>query len=151
MRRLVPIVLTLVLALSACGGDDGLDAVPDGLGDVGDATDEQEAADAIAEAMGAGGGGTLVFDGTERTIDSAVCQLGDRIDVGTVGPDGYRVLISGEPDDLSVQILEPGFGQWFANNDVVTQSGSTFTSDGDTYFNNNDDREIEAAFEIECP
>jgi hypothetical protein len=148
-------VVVFGLALTACGSDD------DG-GTAGTDNEELEEledfADAVNEAQGAGGGGTLTFDGTEHPIDSALCTNdGGRIDVGTVGPDFYRIFVTGEVDDLRLQILTPEGVQWFdgsptqENKPTVTVEGSIITATGGTFFNNQDDQLIVAEFTIECP
>ncbi len=146
-------VAVIGLALAACGSDG------DGGGGAGtDNADLDDFADAVNEAQGAGGGGTLTFDGTEHRIDSALCTNdGGRIDVGTVGPDSYRIFVTGEVDDLRLQILTPEGVQWFdgsptqENKPTVTVEGATITSTGGTFFNNQDDQLIVAEFTIECP
>jgi hypothetical protein len=103
-----------------------------------------------------GGGGTLTFDGEQIEITSAVCVLqADTFDVGTVSDNGFRVLVSlnNPQNPISVQILDSDFLQWFqeGNDDQVTRNGSTFTSEERSYFNNSDDRTVNASFTIECP
>lgn len=152
------------LLVASCGGEDDSgsagsvtddDAIEFGLGD-----DEglDEVADALNEAIGAGGGGVLVFDGTEYPIESAVCSLdSQRVDVGTVGS-GYRVLVSGDPADLSLQILGPET-LWFDGGRTAdgppsgqaTIDGNTITAAENVWWNNQDDREVMASFVIECP
>ena len=150
----------LVLALTACGGGGGVgsDLTDLGTADSADTDELDDFAEALNEAQGAGGGGTLTFDGQEFTIDSAVCvNQGGRIDVGTVGPEGNRVFVTGQPDDLGLQVLSAEGIQWFdgdpfqQNKPTVTISGSTITSTGGTFFNNQDDRLIVIEFVIECP
>lgn len=145
MRRLT-FALTAVLLLAGCGDDD-LDP-GSGLGDVTVPTVD----DGFADAFGGGeGGGSLTFDGSDHPIEAATCVLDDdRIDIGTVG-DGFRVLVSGEPGDVDVQILDADTLQWFSRQDTVDVDGSTVTGGVDTYFNNSNDTEIEASFEIDCP
>jgi hypothetical protein len=151
------------LAVAACGGDDGpslSDLADSGGADQGAGDDEalDEFADALNQATGAGGGGSLTFDGTEHPIDSAMClSSGGSVDVGTVGPDMYRIFVTGEPTDISVQILTPEGVQWFdgsptqENKPTVTIDGNMITSTGGTFFNNEDDTLITAEFVIECP
>lgn len=149
----------LVLALAACGGSDvGSDLTGLGSGDDADTDELDDFAEAFNEAQGAGGGGTLTFDGQEFPIDSAVCvNQGGRIDVGTVGPEGNRAFVTGQPDDLNLQVLTAEGIQWFdgdpfqQNKPTVTISGSTITSTGGTFFNNQDDQLIVIEFVIECP
>ena len=100
----------------------------------------------------------MLFDGAEYAIDSVVCVLeGDRVDVGTVGAD-YRVFVSGDTTDPSLQILDPDGIQWFdgdptdaASAAAVTFDGSTITAAEITWWNNQNEREITASFVIECP
>ena len=160
----------VAMVIASCGGSDG-DSGSDAGAEAGggDASDtfefsEEELAElddfaeAVAEAQGAGGGGTLTFDGVETVIESAVCQTdGVRFDVGTVGPEGYRVFVSGEADDPNLQILTPEGVQWFdgdpfqENKPTVVIDGNMITSTGGTFFNNGDDVLIVAEFAIECP
>ncbi len=144
--RVAPFVVAFVV-LSACGGGNGR-----GLPDDGPGSDE-----AFGAIPGAGGGGTLIFDGEEIRIDSVVCVLtDDAIDVGTVSEPGHRVLLgTNNPfNPISAQILTPDFLQWFPQNasgDQAQRDGKTFTSGPRPYFNNSDDRIIEASFTVECP
>lgn len=153
---------TLGLVLAACGGDD--DASGGGLFGNPGADEEsldddlEEFGEAMNRAQGAGGGGTLTFDGTERPIDSAICSNnGGRIDIGTVGPDGYRVFVTGDPADLGLQVLTPEGVQWFDgdpfqdNKPTVTIDGNTVTVTGGTFFNNQDDELVTIEFTIDCP
>jgi len=53
-----------------------------------------------------------------------------------------------------VQILDADFRQWFPDGnltDAAARDGGTFTSPKLTYFNNQDDRLVEASFTVECP
>ena len=80
----------------------------------------------------------------------------DTFDVGTVSDNQFRVLVSlnNPQNPISVQILDAGFLQWFPKgnpSDPVKRSGGTFTSEELTYFNNADDRTIQASLSIECP
>lgn len=107
----------------------------------------------FAAALGAGqGGGTLIFDGTTYAIESAICNLGEYVEVGTVG-EGYRVMID-RADRPRATILGPGSVHW-THIDWQTQnfsvSGSVVTSNPTQYRNNADKRVVEASFEIECP
>ncbi len=149
MRAKTALILIILVGLSACsGGDDspGASGATDPTGTDGQASED------LGAALGAGaGGGTLIFDGTEHPIESVVCQLGDRVDVGTVGED-FRVFVtSSSGGGFDVQVLDPTPVQWFAENDTVEVSGSHLTSDGDTYFNNQTDAKVEASFDIQCP
>ncbi len=141
----------LALALAACGGG------PAGAGDGADgAGDDGSSIPAGFGGVNTGGGGTLTFDGEQIEITSAVCVLqADTFDVGTVSDNGFRVLVSlnNPQNPISVQILDADFVQWFqeGNDDQVTRNGSTFTSEERSYFNNSDDRTVNASFTIECP
>ena len=169
VTRTVGTIAALAIAVASCGGSDG-DSSDGDVFSGGDASDGSEVsdedqaaldefADAIAEAQGAGGGGTLTFDGVETVIDSAVCASdGERVDVGTVGVEGYRVFVSGRADDPNLQILTPEGVQWFEGDPLsqdkkptVVIEGSMITSTGGTFFNNVDDVLIVAEFTIECP
>ncbi|MGD2050832.1 MAG: hypothetical protein PVI35_00015 [Acidimicrobiia bacterium] len=146
------LAIAVFAMLTSCGGGDVLPNVGGGTADASQATiAEGEVAGESADALGIGGGrGTLIFDGVEHPIESVVCQVGDGVDVGTVG-DGFRVLISGGEDSYSIQIVDSTPIQWFARNDLVEASGTRFTSQEDTYWNNQNDDEVEASFEIDCP
>jgi hypothetical protein len=163
-RRRLWAVAVAGLALAACGGDD--DASGGGLFDPAgadaDADDDNDDLEEFGEAMnraqGAGGGGSLTFDGTEHPIDSAICSNnGGRIDIGTVGPDGYRVFVTGDPADLGLQVLTPEGVQWFDgdpfqdNKPTVSIDGNTVTVTGGKFFNNQDDELITIEFTIDCP
>lgn len=167
-RKLAPIgaVATLSFLVVACGGGDDSDSDSAGLvpGDdttefgLGDDQESDELADALNPTGGSGGGGTLVFDGVDYPIESAVCALdSQRVDIGTVGG-GYRVLVSGDPSDLSLQILGPET-LWFDGGSAAdappsgqaTIDGNTITAAENIWRNNNDDREVTASFVIECP
>ena len=138
------------LLVTACGGDD------DNGGGADESADE-EFGEALAEASGAGGGGLLIFDGEEIPIASVTCLLEeDTFDVGTVSDNDFRVLVTlGNPlNDVSAQILDSDFLQWFpqgSSGDEAQRDGGTFTSNSTTYFNNTDDRTVQASFTIECP
>lgn len=114
---------------------------------------EDDAQDAFAEALGAGrGGGTLIFDGTSYSIESAVCHLDPPVEVGTVG-EGYRVLIEGAQRPRA-SIVGPGSVHWtHVDWQTVnfTVDGSVITGPATRYRNNRDDQVVEASFEIECP
>jgi len=149
MRARTALILMILVGLSACSGGAGSPGASDATDPTG--TDSQSTED-FGAALGAGaGGGTLIFDGTEHPIESVVCQLGDRVDVGTVG-DGFRVFVtSSSGGGFDVQVLDSTTVQWFAENDTVEVSGSNLTSGADTYFNNQTDAKVEASFEIHCP
>lgn len=159
------------LVLAGCGGDDD-DSVADAGGEVSDAGsdggdggsdggddggDDEEFGEALSDAMGAGGGGTLVIDGEEIPIDSVICQLGDdTFDVGTVSDSGHRVFVSrNNPlNDISASVLDPDFNQWFPQGntgDDAERDGGSFSSATKPYFNNADDRIVEVSFSIDCP
>lgn len=158
MRKLFTMLLTLALVIGACGGDDGAgdDVGADEQVTSGSGSDSDDVGEAIADAMGAGGGGILTFDGQEIVITSAVCILdpGD-IEVGSITDEGYRVQISEGSSGMSVQILTPEFLQWFPvefQGDQADYDGDkTFSSDMASYRNNQDDTTIEASFTLSCP
>ena len=116
--------------------------------------DDDEGAE-LADALGAGGGGTLVFDGEEIAIDSVICA-GDseNFEVGTVSDSGYRVLISSSSTGTpSSQIVDPDFASWFPSGQdaAVTIDGGTYTSPPTAYFSNDKNGEVEASYVVECP
>ena len=147
-RRLLLAAL-IAIAVAGCGGGTRAGSPGDSVAAPGDSA-------AGFPGVG-GGGGTLTFDGETIPIASAVCQLeADTFDVGTVSDNQFRVLVSlnNPQNPISVQILDADFLQWFPEGnpaDPVTRSGGTFTSEELTYFNNADDRTIQASFSIECP
>jgi hypothetical protein len=159
-RSLVVVGAVAVLA-TACGDD----SIGDGFGDGGAETDFDPAAaggedfdEALAGALATGGGGKLVFDGEEIPIAAVTCSLGDdTFDVGSVSDNGFRVFVTqNNPlNDVSSQILDSDFLQWFPQNvigDEAERSGvKTFTSGPKPYFNNSDDRIVEASYTVECP
>lgn len=162
MRRSALLLATILFAivLAACGGagDDSADAGQGGATEAGDdSSGDEDPEDALGSALGAGGGGTLVFDGEEIPIESAICSIfDDQIDVGTVSESGHRVLLGTNRADnpISVQILDPDSVQWFpqgVSGDEADREGNTFTSGLTPYFNNSNDRIIEASFTVECP
>lgn len=143
----------VVLFLSGCGDSDPGTSNQTGVqpSNVESPNDDAEAE--FAAALGAGqGGGTLIFDGTSYAIESAICNLGEYVEVGTVG-EGYRVMID-RADRPRASILDPQSVHW-TNIDWQTQNftvtGSVVTSSATNYRNNRDKRVIEASFEIECP
>lgn len=160
--RVLAAIAACGLGIAACGGGDDGPSIGD-FADVGDADesfedDLEDFADAMNQATGAGGGGTLTFDGGEHPIDSAVCfNQGGTIDIGTVGADNFRVFVTGEPDNIRIQILTPEGVQWFdgdpmqQNKPTVTIDGNVITSTGGTFFRNGDDTRATAEFVIECP
>jgi hypothetical protein len=148
-------LLLIAFVLTACGGDDtGSDAGADSDGGTQSVTttgSDGQADGALDSALGGGGSGTLVFNGTEHPIDSVVCDFGDGVDIGTVGDD-FQVLVGGSSaEGFDIQILDPDHSQWVARNDTLEVSGARFFSDGDTYYSNQRQGEIEASFEIQCP
>lgn len=134
--------------LAGCGGDD--DDAADGAG-------AEDVADAMNDATGGGGSGTITFDGQEIPIASATCVLGDgTFDVGTVSDNGMRVFATrNRPDsDSSAQILDADMVQWFPRDvqgDEAVRDGSTIVVGPHTWFNNQDDTTVEASFTVECP
>lgn len=110
---------------------------------------------AMADAMGAGGGGTLFFDGEEIVIDSAICMLdGELFDVGTVSDSGHRVLLSwtNALNPVSIQVLDADFQQWFPEGDAVYErDGNVFSGPRSTYWANGTDETREIGFTVECP
>ncbi|GEM_PF-2653243 len=165
--RVLVLLGAMTLVATACGGDDdspfsglgdAIDQSQDAAGGLDEQTEElEEFAEQMGEAMGAGGGGTLIVDGQEIPIDSVVCQLGDdTFDVGTVSDSGWRVFStrSNPLNDAGSQVLDPDFVQWFPRDvqgDEVVRDGGTFTSGPYTYFNNQDDTSVEISYTIECP
>lgn len=150
------VALALVAgALAACGGDD--DTTPDASEGAAFGDETDDAAEAIGEAMGAGGSGTIIIDGEEIAITSATCMLGDgTFDVGTVSDNGMRAFATrNRPDsDASAQILDADMVQWFPQDvqgDEAVRDGSTITVGPHTWFNNQNDTTIEASFTVECP
>lgn len=143
----VIVVLLALTVLAACGG---------GSGD-GSSSDEEVLEDALKSALGAGGGGLLIFDGEEIPIESVVCVIrDDMIDVGTISESGHRVLIGTNraENPISTQILDQETLQWFPQDvtgDEAEHDGNTFTSGPTLYFNNSDSRVVEASFTVECP
>lgn len=110
------------------------------------ATDSDE----LSEAFGGGqGGGTLVFEGSEYAIESALCYLDPPVEVGTVG-NGYRIVIGGTERYPSISIVDSSM-QWVAVDKTFTVTGSTVSAELSDYRNNSDDRVVQASFVIECP
>lgn len=150
MRRLISRVVlagSIALLVTACGAGD--------RGDAGSSAGSS--IDGLPGLGGGGGGGTLTFDGEEIPIASVTCLLeDDTFDVGTFSDNEYRVFMTlNDPvDQVSVQILDPNGLQWFPQGnppDPAVRDGGTFTSPQLTYFNNADDRTVEASFTVECP
>jgi hypothetical protein len=154
-----------LLATAACGssGDDSTadngsgDASSNEVGADESNTDEgtDDLGDGMADALGAGGGGSLVFDGEEIVIDSAICA-GDseNFEVGTVSDSGYRVLISSSSTGTpSSQIVDPDFAVWFpvGQDAAITIDGGTYTSQPTPYFSNDKDGEVEVSYVVNCP
>ena len=156
-------VAVVALVAAGCGGSD--DSGSDDTAPAADSTDqsaedqsaEEEFGEAIAEASGAGGGGTLIFDGEEIPIASVTCLLEDDIfDVGAVSDNDYRVFVTrGHPEnDVGASVLDPDFVQWFPQDhsgDEAQRDGGNFSSESGSYFNNADDRIVEVSFNIDCP
>lgn len=151
--------LAVMAFVPACGDDSLGDPSGGDLTDLDGAAENgaEEFGEAINDAIGAGGGGTLIFDGEEIPVASALCVFeGDIVDVGTVSDNGFRIFVSrnNPANDMGVQILDADFLQWFPQNvtgDEAVRNGGTFTSGPYPYFNNSDDRIIEASFTIDCP
>jgi hypothetical protein len=147
--------VALLLLLGACGGND--QGTPssnaESQADLPASEDESDLFDALA----GGGGGMLIVDGEEIPITSATCILDEgSFDAGTVSDNGFRVLAtkSRPENDAYAQILDADFVQWFqkdSTGDEVERDENTLIGATATYFNNADDREIEASFTIECP
>jgi len=154
-RSIAGIAVAAVVAASCGGGIDSNESV-NGASAI-DTAGNEEFGEALDDALGGGGGGTLIFDGEEIPIASVTCLLDeDTFDVGTVSDNGYRVLVSlSNPlNDVSAQVLDADSVQWFPQGvigDDAQRDGGTFSSDSTPYFNNNDDRIVEASFLIECP
>ncbi|MEZ4501367.1 MAG: hypothetical protein R3C39_01945 [Dehalococcoidia bacterium] len=151
MRRGLIVGLgALLLLVGACSSDsDSGSGSGDGGGSGG-------SGDNPFGALIGGGGGTLTFDGQEIDISSVVCQLGDdTFDVGSVSEPGHRVLVShnNPQNPVSIQLLDPDFIQWFPEDreGLLVRDGGTFSAETATYWNNSDDRTIEASFRVECP
>lgn len=159
------VIAGMALVVGACnddtigGGGGGSDGGGFDGGGLDDDLDADDFGDALADALPGGGGGTLVFDGEEIPIDSAICVFGDdgTLDVGTVSDNGFRVFVSrnNPANDIGVQILDADFLQWFpdgVSGDEAERVGDKLVSSGlFPYFNNSDDRRIEARFTVECP
>lgn len=166
--RLVPLVFaaTMIASTVACGGggdDDQVDIGSDDQSSVEEGSDQAAAdeggdqlGDELTDAMGAGGGGTLVFDGEEIVIESVTCQSnGDDFAVGTVSDNGFRVLIdSSSTGTPSSQILDPDLNQWtpLDRGESVQVGDDTYASPPTTYADIRDSsREVEVSYTIECP
>ena len=162
-RRIAALGLVTALTVSVAGcGDDGdgdagaeSTAAPSGGGASDDGTDD-EATDDLADAIGAGGGGTLVFDGEEIAIDSVTCVSGgDDFSVGTVSDNGYRVFVDSSSTGVpNAQVLDPDSNQWspLDRGESVEIGDNTYSSPATTYFDIRDSsREVEVSFTIECP
>jgi hypothetical protein len=160
-RRALIAAAALLALVAGCGGDDDLGS---GAQDARDAVDDMaddamaeadDFGDAMADAMGAGGGGTLFFDGEEIVIDSALCVFdGQLFDVGTVSGTGHRVLLSwtNELNPVSIQVLDADFQQWFPEGEALYElDGKVFTSPRSTYWANGTDETREIGFTVECP
>jgi hypothetical protein len=142
--------LPVAMIVAGCGDDDPLTGAAPG-----DETGDDDGAADLADAMGAGGGGTLSFDGEQIVIDSVVCSFdGELFDVGTVSESGHRVLLSwtNELNPVSIQVLDADFQQWFHEGDAVYErDGTVFTSPTSTYWANGTDDTREIGFTVECP
>jgi len=156
-RRLVSVVGAVAMLVVACGSDDDVSGDGAAAGRAAAESDSQDLGAELADAIGAGGGGVLVFDGEEIPIASVTCALAeDTFDVGTVSDNGFRVFVSrnNSLNDISAQVLDADFLQWFpqgVGGDEAQRDGGTFTSDPTPYFNNSDNRTVRASFTIECP
>jgi hypothetical protein len=148
-HRLVA-ALAVIMIVAGCGDDDPLTGAAPG-----DETGDDDVAADLADAMGAGGGGTLSFEGEQIVIDSVVCSFdGELFDVGTVSESGHRVLLSwtNELNPVSIQVLDADFQQWFHEGDAVYErDGTVFTSPTSTYWANGTDDTREIGFTVECP
>lgn len=156
-RRLVSVVGVVAILVVACASDNNGSSEDTESGSTVAESDSEEFGEELAEAIGTGGGGTLVFDGEEIPIASVTCQLAeDTFDVGTVSDNDFRVFVSrSNPlNDIGVQVLDADFLQWFPQGvigDEAQRDGGIFTSDPAAYFNNSDDRTVQVSFTIECP
>lgn len=155
----------LIAPTAACGGagddtqgqttQDAQASPPDGSGRSTDQSGD-DMGEELAGVLGAGGGGTLVFDGEEIVIESVTCQTqGDDFAVGTVSDSGYRVLIdSSSTGTPSSQILDPDLNQWTPVDrgaSVVIGDG-TYSSPPTSYTDIRDSsREVEVSYSIDCP
>ena len=143
-----------MLLVAACGSDDSGSSDGAPVSESADPSDD-EFGEALGEAIGAGGGGVLVFDGEEIAIASVTCRFDeDTFDVGTVSDNGFRVFISLGSNDIGVQVLDSDSVQWFpqgVSGDEAQRDGGTFTSDVAPYFNNSDDRIVQVSFTVDCP
>lgn len=153
-RTRVRWVLLLVFAMLvvACGdgAEPGGDVADQGSG----GTDT--AGDPSAEQPTGEGGGTLIFDGEEIQITRARCSIfGDMIEVATETAAGHQAFVGRQSSDIYVSILDAEGTHWLPQNpsggDEAVHDGDTFTSGEYSYFNNSDDRIIEASFTVECP
>ena len=163
-RRIAALGLVAALSVSVagCGDDDegaegtAADSSEATSGDETDAEATDDATDDFADAIGAGGGGTLVFDGEEIPIDSVTCVSGgDDFSVGTVSDNGYRVFVDSSSTGVpNAQILDPDSNQWspLDRGESVEIGDNTYSSPATTYFDIRDSsREVEVSFTIECP
>lgn len=156
-RGTLTVIVIALTALSSCGGgDDDADSDAESVGAAEGSTEAGD--DEFADVLGAGsGGGMLILDGAEVPLSAATCLLDDdTFDSGAVSGDGIRVFAtkSNPLNDVSAQILDADLTQWFPQDvqgDEASRDGDTITSPSHTYFNNQDDRTIDASFTIECP
>jgi hypothetical protein len=156
-RKLVSVIGAVAMLVGACASDDDGFGEDTAAGGTVAESDSEEFSAELADAIGAGGGGVLVFDGEEIPIASAICQLAeDTFDVGTVSDNDFRVFVSrSNPlNDIGVQVLDADSQQWFpqgVSGDEAQRDGGIFTGDPTAYFNNSDDRIVQVSFTIECP
>lgn len=152
----------LVTALAGCGGGETDVGSSPGAGPAaGSAAQDAAAAEdfdeALDAAMGAGGGGTLVFDGEDIVIDSVVCSLsGEDVEVGTVSASGHRVLLSRSSSSgvIGAKVVDEESRVWTPQDwqaDAATREGTAFTGGPSPYKSNGTERIVEVAFTLECP
>ncbi|MEL6892560.1 MAG: hypothetical protein AAFP84_13245 [Actinomycetota bacterium] len=153
-RQMAVITLLFVVASTACGSsDDG--SAADGNQTASNSAGDTEPADPIPTAADAG---TLTFRGEQMQLTSTFCLPAEegRLDITAIDDSGFRVQVSGDVADPSLQIVTPDPVQWFdgdpfqQNRPTVTIDGRTFSASGGTWFNNVDDELVEASFTLRC-
>ena len=144
------LVAALTVSTAACGDDD------DVSGDESGNESGDELTDDLADAIGAGGGGLLVFDGEEIPIDSVTCvSNGDDFSVGTVSDNDFRVFVDSSSTGVpNAQVLDADSNQWtpLDRGESIEIGDGTYSSPSTTYSDIRDSsREVEVSFTIECP